>query len=124
MSAPAVPAPVILPAADREPFVATLRSRPTIVRIGTGAEPHITIRVQVPEVWDVVRIEAPSSTSVRTIKTQALEVLYPDAGDPDALVMKLNGAEVRDESAAIEDVGAKDGSTFLLTFRRRRPVKS
>jgi hypothetical protein len=121
VSAPIVPAPPR--PSSLEPFVAALRSRPGVVRIWTGQEPYIAIRVEVPEVWDVVRIETPRRVSVHTIKERALEVLYPDAGDPDAFVMKLNGSEVRDESAAVEDVGAMDGSTFLLTFRRRRPVK-
>jgi len=108
----------------QEPFVATLRSQPTAIRLGTDGEPRLTLRVQMPEVWDVVRIEAPATTPVRMVKQRALDVLYPDFGDSDAFVMKLNGIEVRNEDATIADAGAKDGSIFLLTFRRRRPVRS
>ena len=50
------------------PFVAQLRARPDAIRLGTAGEPVITVRVQVPEVWDTVRIDAPSETSVLTVK--------------------------------------------------------
>jgi hypothetical protein len=109
---------------EQEPFVATLRSQPTPIELGERGQPRMTIRVQVPEVWDVVRVEAPASTPVRVVKQRALDVLYPDFGDSDAFVLKLNGAVVRNEEATLSEAGAKEGSIFLLTFRRRRPVRS
>jgi hypothetical protein len=42
------------------PFVAQLRARPDVIRLGTGAEPVITVRVQSAETWDTVRVEAPA----------------------------------------------------------------
>jgi hypothetical protein len=30
---------------------------------------------------------------------------------------------VRDEAATVTGAGARDGSTFLLTYRHRRPVR-
>ena len=107
-----------------EPFVATLRSQPTVIRLAARGQPHLTLRVEMPEVWDVVRVETPPATPVRAVKRRALEVLYPDYGDADAFIMKLNGAAVRDEDTSVADAGARDGSIFLLTFRRRRPVRS
>jgi len=124
VSAPLARAPATDAPAGREPFVATLRSRPAVIRLWTDGQPYVTIRVEVPEVWDVVRVETPPTTPLHTIKTRSLEALYPDYADGDAFVLKLNGAELRDEDASVSGVGAKDGSTFLLTFRRRRPVKS
>jgi hypothetical protein len=38
-------------------------------------------------------------------------------------VLKLNGWEVLDESASLAATGAVDGSIFLVTGRRRRPVR-
>ena len=105
------------------PFVSQLRSRPGVLRIGADGQPRITLRVQMPEVWDVVRVETPASEPVATIKAQALAALFPDGQSPDAFVLKLNGFEVLDESASVTDSGATDGSTFLLTHRRRRPVR-
>jgi hypothetical protein len=104
--------------------VSSLRARPEIIRLWNGAQPFISVRVEMPEVWDTVRIETPPTEAVLAIKVRALDVLFPDHGDADDFVMKLNGFEVRDEHGSIGHVGATNGSTFLLTFRRRRPVRT
>jgi hypothetical protein len=80
------------------PFVAQLRARPGVVRLG-------------------------AAESVIVLKAAALTALQPNGDPPDAFVMKLNGFEVLDEGASLSDVGAKNGSTFLVTYRRRRPVR-
>jgi hypothetical protein len=105
------------------PFVSQLRTRPEVIRIGDGTEPSIAIRVEVPEVWDAVRVETPLTEPVLAVKLRALDVLYPDAEAQEAFLIKLNGLEVRDENASIGAIGATNGSTLLLTFRRRRPVR-
>jgi hypothetical protein len=106
---------------NNAPLVSRLRSRPGAIRIGEGAQ-VVSVRVQVPEVWDVVRVEAAADVSVAEVKRRSLEVLVSDA-IPDDYVVKLRGFEVLDESESLEAVGAKDGSTFLVSFRRRRPVR-
>ena len=105
------------------PFTAQLRSRPGVIRLGTGNDPVITLRVQVPEVWDTVRIDAPPDTPVVVLKQRALEALMPDVQHHEGYVIKLAGWEVLDESVSLTDAGAKNGSIFLLTDRRRRPVR-
>lgn len=108
------------------PFVTSLRSRPGTIRLGDPSRPYITLRVEMPEVWDTVRIETPTDEPIAVVKERALSALYPDAntaGEGD-FVLKLNGYEVLDEDASINATGAVDGSTFLLTFRRRRPVRA
>jgi hypothetical protein len=100
-----------------------LRTGPEIIRLGDANEPSIWIRVEVPEVWDAVRIETPPTEPVLAIKLRALDVLYPDADFHDKFVTKFQGFEVRDENASIGSIGAVNGSTLLLTFRRRRPVR-
>jgi hypothetical protein len=104
--------------------VASLRTQPEAIRLCMAGGACTTVRVEVPEVWDAVRVEAPPIASVLVVKTHALAVLFPDGGAPDEFVMKLNGFEILDEHASLRDVGAVDGSTFLLTSRRRRPVKN
>jgi hypothetical protein len=108
-------------------FVTSLRTRPGLVRVGSDSPstggPVMTIRVEMPEVWDAVRVETQAAVPVRMVKDQALRVLYPDAAFPEAFVMKLRGFEIRDESVSVADAGARDGSIFLLTYRRRRPVR-
>ena len=105
------------------PFVATVRSRPGVIRVGDHAAPTITVRVQMPEVWDTVRLEVPPQEPVLSVKVRALEALYPAGDFHEDFVLKLRGFEVLDENASVGDVGAVDGSIFLLTHRRRRPVR-
>lgn len=104
------------------PFVAQLRARPEVIRLGTTGEPVITVRVQVPEVWDTVRIDAPPDTPVLVLKQRALEILMPGAEHVE-YVTKLRGFEVLDETASLSAAGVVTGSTLLVTSRRRRPVR-
>lgn len=104
------------------PFVAQLRARPEVIRLGPPDAPVITVRVQVPEVWDTVRIDAPPDTPVIELKERALEVLMPGAAQA-AWVTKLHGFEVLDETAGLSAAGVQNGSTLLVTSRRRRPVR-
>jgi hypothetical protein len=105
------------------PFVTTLRTRPETIRLGDGGADTLTLRVQMPEVWDTVRIEVPSGEPVLSVKVAALRALYPDGEFHDDFVLKRNGFEVLDETASLRDAGAVDGTIFLLTHRRRRPVR-
>ena len=105
------------------PFVAQLRSRPGVIRLGAEGQPHITLRVQLAEAWDTVRVETPANESVAAVKAAALRALRPNDDPADAFVVKLRGWEVLDESASLADAGVIDGSILLLTHRRRRPVR-
>ena len=104
------------------PFVTQLRTRGDVIQMAPGGSP-ITIRVEMPEVWDTVRVAVSRGESVRAVKERALAALAPGDTTPDAYVMKLRGFEVVDENQSLDDVGAVDGSIFLLTNRRRRPVR-
>jgi hypothetical protein len=105
------------------PFVASIRSRPEVVRLGTHDAPVITVRVHMPEVWDTLRIDAPPGTPVADIKSAALEQFTTGAANQSAYVVKLRGIEVLNESLSISAAGARNGSTFLITNRHRRPVR-
>ncbi|MGQ0766353.1 MAG: hypothetical protein ACT4OZ_11880 [Gemmatimonadota bacterium] len=109
------------------PFTATLRTRERgeggELRLGTPGEPLVTFRVQIPEIWDTIRIEAPPDTPVSVIKERALATLLPDESSAQEFVMKIEGWEVLDERVSVSGAGARDGSIFLLTGRRRRPVR-
>jgi len=104
------------------PFVTTLRTSRDPVRLARAGAPVFTIRVEVPERWDVSLIEASPETSVREVKEAALLDVSPGA-DESAYVIKLRGFEVLDESVSLAGAGARNGSIFLLTHRRRRPVR-
>ena len=106
-----------------EPFVASLRtSNETPVRVGTAGVGALTIRVEVPERWDVALLSAAPTSSVSAVKHAALHEVSPE-DDASEYVIKLRGFEIYDENVSIADAGARDGSIFLLTHRRRRPVR-
>ena len=105
------------------PFVTTLRTRGSTIRIAPEGATTITIRVEMAEVWDVFRIEPAPTQPVIEVKMAALHALFPDTTAPDEMVIKLRGWEILDEMASLGDCGVEDGSILLLTFRRRRPVR-
>ena len=105
------------------PFVASLRARPSTIRVAPAGTDTITIRVEMPEVWDVVRIVASPSQPVVEVKLRALEALCPEVEFHQELVLKLRGWEVLDENASLTEAGVVDGSILLMTYRRRRPVR-
>ena len=107
-----------------EPFVAQLRTRGKVIELASPDGSAITVRVEMPEVWDVVRVHASPDEHALTVKRRALEALMPGAELHDEdYVLKLHGWEVLDESASLAATGAVDGSIFLVTNRRRRPVR-
>ncbi len=103
--------------------ISSLRSRPGLLALGTDAASAFTVRVQMPELWDTIAVRCDASTSVLALKKAALEAFGEHAHPVEDHVLKLRGFEVLDESAPVGVAGARDGSTFLLTYRRRRPVR-
>ncbi len=104
------------------PVVDRLRAGPVAIRLAPPDAEAIGVRVEVPERWDVVRIDALPTATVLAVKMAALDVLAPHADGP-LWVIKLRGYEMLDEQLTLAEVGAVDGSIFLLTHRRRRPVR-
>ena len=104
------------------PFVAGLRTGGRALRVGDGVGEMLTLRVEMTEGWNVVRIDTTAATSVEAVKLAALGEFLPGA-NPAQYVVKLRGFEVRDETATLHEAGAVNGSIFLVHSRRRRPVK-
>jgi hypothetical protein len=104
-------------------FVTTLRTRRGTIRLAPDGAAAVTIRVEMPEVWDVVRIVVPPTEPVLSVKVAALEALFPEADLHQDFVLKFRGWEILDEAAPLGDIGIIDGSILLLTHRRRRPVR-
>jgi len=104
-------------------FVSRLRARPGTVRLAPEGAPTVTLRVQSADQWDAVRVEVAAGLPVIELKARAVVELQGEGERPEDYVLKLNGFEVLDESAAIAATGARDGSTYLLAHRRRRPVR-
>ena len=105
------------------PFVSELRTSDDVVKVGGTDGDTFHLRVQAAELWDALRVDASPSTSVETVKKAALTRFFPDGESIKDFVVKLRGFEILDEKATLAAAGAKDGSTLLLSRRRRRPVK-
>lgn len=106
-----------------QPFVAQLRARAATIRLGPPVAGAVTLRVEMPEVWDTVRIVANPREPVLTVKVRALEALFPDAEHHGDFVLKFRGWEILDEAASLADLGVGNGAILLLTHRRRRAVR-
>jgi hypothetical protein len=104
-------------------FVNSLRTRGDAFKLGSPSDQVLRLRAQVLEAWDAIRIDANPLASVRSLKQLALRELYPDVRHDDEYVVKLHGFEILDEDAPISSTAARNGSTFLITDRRRRPVE-
>jgi hypothetical protein len=100
-----------------------LRARPGVIALGADAPGAFTVRVQMPEVWDVVAVRCAADTSVGALKRAAFDAFGQIHHPVDDYVMKLRGIEVLNEDAPLSVAGAREGSTFLLTCRYRRPVR-
>lgn len=112
------------PAAPSRPDVVNaLRARPGVIALGPDTDTAITVRVQMPELWDTVAVRCPADTSVLALKQAALDAFGQHLHPAPEFVMKLRGHEVLHELVTLTDAGARDGSTFLLSYRHRRPVR-
>lgn len=113
----------------KAPFVTTLGVRPdTLTLVDRNApakqnESIMTLRVRGAEVWDAIRVEASSAMPVRNVKQAALGVLMPEVDTPDLFVVKLQGAEIRNEGLTLAEAGVKNGATLLVMSRRRHAVR-
>ena len=105
-----------------ESFVNTLRSRGTTLDVAAPGTESVTVRVEVPELWDTVKARVSLGEPISVLKSAVLSELVPNAL-PAQYVLKLHGWEVLDETASLRETGATEGSIFLLTFRKRRPVR-
>lgn len=104
-------------------FVNQLRARGTPLRMAAEGAPAITVRVEMAEVWDVIKVVVSPDEPVLGLKVRALELLYPSGDFHEDFVLKLNGWEVLDENATLAIAGAVEGSIFLLQHRSRRVVR-
>jgi hypothetical protein len=103
--------------------VGSLRARPDTIRLAADGQPGLTIRAQLAEAWDTVRVEAGERDSVAAVKARVLDVLAPASGLPDDYLVKLSGVEILDEGVTLSAAGVVNGSTLFIAYRRRRAVR-
>lgn len=100
-----------------------LRARPGLLALGPNDPSAITVRVEMPDLWDTIAVKCASDTSVLALKKAVLEAFGQRLHPAIDYVLKLRGFEVLDENAPVTVAGARDGSTFILAYRHRRPVR-
>jgi hypothetical protein len=105
------------------PFVTSLRARPGTVTIGTPDASAITIRVQLAEAWDAVRVVVSPAESVAVVKARALEALDPGALPLEGYIVTYRGFEVLDDEVSLATAGVVNGATLFIAYRHRRPVR-
>src|SRR5437868_5946296 len=74
-----------------QPFVAQLRARTSTIRLVPHGASGITLRVEMPEVWDTVRFVVAPREPLLTLKVRALEALFPEAELHSDFVLKFRG---------------------------------
>lgn len=106
-----------------EPFVSQLRARAGTLELAADKGAAINVRIEMPETWDTVKASVSPDATALSLKLAALDALFPSVEGHEAFVLKLRGFEVLDENASLTELGAVNGSIFLLTHRRRQPVR-
>ncbi|MBI4500731.1 MAG: hypothetical protein HY700_06170 [Gemmatimonadetes bacterium] len=83
-----------------------------------------TIRVWVPDVWDVVHLEVTPDTTIAQVKAEALAraVGKDRRADPRDFVVKYRGALVTDENQTLGALDVPDNAPMIVVPTRRRPV--
>lgn len=80
------------------------------------------LRVMVHEMWDELPMDQPIATSIATVKAAALTAArVVDA--PELFAVKFRGAEVRDESQSLAELGVPEDANLIVLRRARRPVR-
>jgi len=90
----------------------------------TAAAEKFAVRVMVTDVWDHVVLAVDPGTRISDLKREALtRALKSAVRDVDDYMVKFRGAEVTDEQATIESVGAAANSSFVVLPVHRRIVR-
>ena len=105
------------------PFVTELRAGGDVIVLGGGDAAVLHLRSQSGELWDTIRVDAPASATVTAVKRAALDRFYPNGANPDDFVVKVRGFEILHEDDSLQDSGVRDGSTLLISRRKRTPVR-
>jgi hypothetical protein len=83
----------------------------------------VNLRVQLLEKWDRMAVNVAPEMPVATLKRDSLAAFGLRDAEPADYVVKLRGWEVLGEQGSVAESGARDGSTYLISLRRRRPVR-
>lgn len=104
-------------------FTTQLRTRRAAIILAEPGEGVITFRVEMAELWDAIRVSAPTSAVVSEVKERVVAAAFGADAYAHEFVLKLRGWEILDENGTLAECGIAEGSILLLGYRRRRPVR-
>jgi hypothetical protein len=88
-----------------------------------GTLAGLALKVTVGDTWRPLQLAASPGDTVAQVKVRALAaeaIAAEAAGDYE---VKVGGVPVRDESQTLAAAGIRDGGSFVVLARRRRPVR-
>jgi hypothetical protein len=106
-------------------FVSSIRTRGIAHRLVPEgyAGPVWSLRVQLLDAWDAVRVDAAPTTPVDVVIRAALATLAGADATIDAYDCKVRGVRIAKLDQSLASAGIADGSTLLLATAARLPVR-
>jgi hypothetical protein len=106
------------------PFVTVLRTpRGAVTQAGAPGGERVTVRLQFEALWDAMAVSVRTDEPVITLVDAILTHVGLQHASQADFVTKLRGWEVKSTEVSVAEAGARDGSTFLVAYRFRRPIR-
>lgn len=106
------------------PFVTGLRTpRGAVTQVGPAGGERVTVRLQFEALWDAIAVSVRADEPVMTLVDAILTKMGLGHSSQADFIVKLRGWEVKDTEVNVAEAGARDGSTFLVAYRYRRPIR-
>lgn len=81
------------------------------------------LRVSVPDVWDIIELDAEADWTVDRLKSEALARATGRPLPTAEYIVKFRGARILDESQRLADLGVPDRASLIVLPARRQPVR-
>ncbi|MGD2134910.1 MAG: hypothetical protein PVF27_02070 [Gemmatimonadales bacterium] len=87
------------------------------------ATSELTVRVWVPEVWDIVELAATPDWTITRLKQAALDAATGRTLDGNRYLVKYKGAPMLDEQRTLGELEIRSGAPFIVLPARRKPLR-
>ncbi|MDH3456102.1 MAG: ubiquitin family protein [Gemmatimonadota bacterium] len=84
---------------------------------------ELSVRVWVPEVWDIVELSVTPDWTVARLKTEALQKATGRSPQMADYEVKFRGGKLSDETRTLADLAVPDQAAFIVLATRRVPVR-
>ena len=84
---------------------------------------ELSVRVWVPEVWDIVELSVTPDWTVARLKTEALQKAAGRSPQMADYEVKFRGGKLFDETRTLADLAVPDHAAFIVLATRRVPVR-